>query len=147
MSVEIDCATVERLRVLAGRHRLRLLCLYGSTATGRRSAESDLDMAAWFGDPPRAAVTEAALLADVLHALPPAAPPLDLAVLDLSDPLLKFMVATDGSPLYEDAPGAFVEFSVRAAGAYRDSEKYRAWLREYLREYALATQAAGVSPG
>jgi predicted nucleotidyltransferase len=141
----IDGVTVERLRTVGASRRLRLLCVFGSTATGRASAESDLDLAAWFGDPPRAAAEEAGLLADVLDVLPPQAPPLDLAVLDLADPLIKFMVATDGRPIFEQPPGAFVEFSVRAAAAYRDSEKYRMWLRDYLREYARSVQASGVS--
>ena len=140
---ELDLTTEARLASTAARHGLRMLCVYGSTATGRASAESDLDLAAWYGDPLRAIAAESDLIAEVLRELPPAAPPLDMTVLDLAEPLLTFMVAADGRPIFEDCPGAFVEFSVRASAAYRDSEKYRLRLREFLRDYAAAADRRG----
>lgn len=130
------------LRSVASRHGLRLLCLHGSRAAGRAAPESDLDLAAWFGDAGRALAAEGALLADLARALPPGAPDLDLAVLDVADPLLQFLVVSSGLPIYEAPPGSWVEFSMRAAALYWDSAKYRQRTRQYLSHYN-----AGLPPG
>jgi len=132
----IEAETLDRLREAARRQGVRLLCLHGSQATGRATAESDLDLAAWFGDARRALAEEARLLHAMLEALPASAPPLDLAILDLADPLLQFMVAREGEPIFEADASALTEFAVRAAGVYRDTAKYRERAHQYLKDYS-----------
>lgn len=92
-----------RLRAAADAHGVRLLYLHGSYATGRATAERDLDLTAWLGDACRALAGEIALLASVANALPASAPPVDLVILDLADPLLQFLVPQHGRLLYEAA--------------------------------------------
>lgn len=143
----MDGDLADRLRAAVASSGVRLLCLHGSRATGRARADSDLDLAAWYGDAARAGREEAALFEAILAAVPPGTPPVALAILDLADPLLQFLVATDGQPIYEADASAFVEFSVRAASAYHDTAPRRAALRAWLRAYARAATAAGKGEG
>lgn len=126
---------------VAAQHGVRLLCVHGSYATDRVTPRSDLDLAAWFGDARRALAQEAALLEAITRAAPADAPALDLAILDLADPLLQFMVATEGHPIYSADATAYVEFRMRASSAYHDSAPRRQRLRDHLRAYARSVLA------
>ena len=130
----------------AARRGVRLLLVHGSYATGRVTPRSDLDLAAWYGDARRALAEEAELLEALTRAAPVDAPPLDLAILDLADPLLQFMAASEGRTIYAADSEAYVEFRVRASAAYHDSAPRRQRLREQLRAYARAVRAGVKEP-
>lgn len=130
----------------AARCGVRLLFVHGSYATDRVTPRSDLDLAAWFGEARRALAEEAGLLEAMTRAAPPDTPPLDLAILDLADPLLQFMVSSEGRTIYAADPEAYVEFRVRASAAYHDSAPRRRRLREQLRAYARAVRAGAEEP-
>ena len=58
---------------------------------------------------------------------------IDLVVLDEADPLLLREVALDGRPVYEEEPGAFEGFRLRAIERYLDTEWMRRAEAEHLR--------------
>ncbi len=98
---------------------LELVVLFGSTAKGRRRAESDVDVAV------RCAGTADL---DTLYGV--LAPALSTDRLDLIDlrrvgPLLAMEVARSGRLLYESRPGAFRQFQSLASRRYCDTAKLR----------------------
>src|SRR6185436_11198251 len=109
-------ATRDRVQgVCASVPALELVVLFGSTATGRRRAGSDVDVAV-------RCAGDADL--DALHAL--LAPALETDRLDLVDlrragPILAMEIARSGRLLYESRPGAFREFQSLASRRYCDT--------------------------
>ena len=117
----------ERLDEIAERLRdvgtaipdLELLILFGSHATGRARAGSDVDVAVRCAGAPDL---------DALYiALAPRfrSDRLDLVDLRRAGPTLAFQVARAGRLLFERQPGAFREFQSLASRRYCDTEKLR----------------------
>jgi predicted nucleotidyltransferase len=115
---------------------VRLVVVFGSAARGSGRPGSDLDVGVLFDggtpgldepaepfDRRREAVARA-LRADR---------EIDLVVLDEADPLLLREVALDGRPVYEEEPGAFEGFRLRAIKRYLDTEWMRRAEAEHLR--------------
>lgn len=98
---------------------LELVVLFGSTATGRRRAGSDVDVAV-------RCAGDADL--DALHGV--LAPALETDRLDLVDlrragPILAMEIARSGRLLYESGPGTFRRFQSLASRRYCDTAKLR----------------------
>ena len=98
---------------------VRLLVLFGSAATGRARAHSDVDVAVLCDGP-----------ADLDAIFVVVAPRLETSRLDLVDlrragPLLAFQVARTGVSLFEREPGEFRQFQSLASRRYADTKKLR----------------------
>ena len=98
---------------------LRLVVLFGSVATGRSRAKSDVDVAVQCD---READLDAIFVA--------VAPRLKSSRLDLVDlkhagPLLSFQVARTGVLLFEREPAGFRQFQSLASRRYADTKKLR----------------------
>lgn len=106
----------------------RLLVLFGSEASERTWAGSDVDLAVAFDPvpPPEERLRIVGELqdrcgdrrADVVFLRPE------------TDPVLRFEVFRDGEPLYEAEPGLFVEERVRAVMLHQDALPFRRALVE-----------------
>jgi uncharacterized protein len=97
----------------------RFAFVHGSRATGERARpDSDLDVAAWWGD-------DAPAPWDV--ALPPG---VDLLVLDGAPLEPAGRVAVDGRLLYEDDPPARVAWQAQTRTIYFDEEWRQRWARQ-----------------
>ena len=98
---------------------LELVVLFGSRATGRARAGSDLDLAVRCTNPVD--------LEQLYLALAPrlGSDHLDLVDLRRAGPLLAFEVARSGHVLFEKRPGVFREFQSLAARRYCDTAKLR----------------------
>jgi predicted nucleotidyltransferase len=97
----------------------RFAFVHGSRATGERARpDSDLDVAAWWGD-------DAPAPWDV--AIPPG---VDLLVLDGAPLELAGRVAVDGRLLYEDDPPARVAWQAQTRTIYFDEEWRQRWARQ-----------------
>ncbi len=88
---------------------LTLLVLYGSRARGDAHEGSDWDFA-WQGSED---VDVAALVTDLVRILEVEA--IDLVDLERATGKLRFDVARDGVPFFEDRPGRFAAFQLAAA--------------------------------
>ena len=97
-------------RVLSEGPRLRLAVLFGSTARGTNTADSDLDVAILPVDPQLPLSDELTLQARISIA---AKREVDLVRLDRCNPTLRYRVAREGVPVFAE-PGALSSFRARA---------------------------------
>lgn len=101
---------------------VRLLVLFGSHARGTARPDSDIDVGVLMGGaPPDVTDPRCGEIIDALNVKGE----VDLVFLDAAEPLLLMEVAA-GRLLFEQAPGTFEEFRLRAAKRYYDT----AWIRE-----------------
>jgi len=123
MPDDVAAVATARLRAGAGRiareERLHLVVLFGSTATGARRPDSDLDLALRADRP----LDLVALTNRFIVALGEQG--VDLVDLRRADPVLLALVARDGIPLYQAQPGAFASFTSLAARRFTDTRKSR----------------------
>jgi predicted nucleotidyltransferase len=97
----------------------RFAFAHGSRATGERARpDSDLDVAAWWGDDPPAP-WDVGLPAGV-----------DLLILDDAPLELAGRVAVDGRLLFEDDPPARVAWQAQTRTIYFDEEWRQRWVRQ-----------------
>lgn len=85
---------LKQIRVLAGRHRVRKVLLFGSRARGDYRPASDIDLAVYGGDFPRFALD----VEEETQTL------LEFDILDMEAPMqpeLREAVEREGIPLYE----------------------------------------------
>ncbi len=118
MDESLEAVTAEAVAALrqAG---ARFAYLHGSRATGQNRADSDIDVAAYFGGRPPNSF-------DVL--LPPG---VDLLILDDAPLELAGRVAVGGRLLFEDDPVARVRWEAMTRKIYFDD---RRWITRFHRE-------------
>ena len=102
--------------LLDERFGLDALWLFGSEATGRAAAESDVDLAALFGRPPSA--TELVDAQQDVGAL--LGRDVDLVDLDRASPILAMQVLRYGKLLRDKNPRRRTDFVAHAPGRYED---------------------------
>jgi predicted nucleotidyltransferase len=120
MARTFDIADLQKLiDPLCRQYGLRLVILFGSSVTGRRGPESDLDLAL-LGDAPLDLV---AVTTDVIRLLQ--TDRVDVVDLRRASPLLTMEVARHGRLVYERTPGMHIEFISLAARRYIDTKKLR----------------------
>ncbi len=102
-----------------GQHGISLLLLFGSRAKGAERPDSDFDLAV-LRDP--GANEEGNLLTEIMFLFGTGL--VHLVDLRHGDPLLNYHIAHDGLVLYEDEPGRFARFAVRALQDHEDARKF-----------------------
>lgn len=112
--------------------QVRLLVLFGSRARGTATEGSDWDLGVCLRDPNLDAWSFLALTMPLAEALKLQSEHIDLVNLDRCSPLLGFAVAKEGIPLYEEIPGLFRCFQVKAAKIYGDTAKLRSLQERYV---------------
>jgi predicted nucleotidyltransferase len=136
----------KRLARVAARYHLDLIVLFGSQATGRARADSDLDVAVrgykpgWIG---ARRVREWEWKMEVMGAVASAVDgghEVDVSFLNRATPLLLFEVARQGQLLYEKKPGDFTVFRSYAARRYDDNDKFFRARTESLRRWLGETR-------
>jgi predicted nucleotidyltransferase len=106
---------VAHLRGLPG---LRFIALFGSSAVGRATGESDVDLAISVDGDELPSFDEQLALAASLSEL--AGRDADLVVLEEASTILRREVARGGRLLWEREPGAFIRFQAATAWEYED---------------------------
>jgi predicted nucleotidyltransferase len=131
-------------RALAPLPEVRAALLFGSRATGRARADSDVDVAVLL-DLDQAASDERQRFDRLLNALASefSAEKLDVVVLNNAPPALAFQVLKHGVVALERDRRDLVRFRVRTYGAHADYEPVERLFREATRRRALR----GVSRG
>jgi predicted nucleotidyltransferase len=112
---------------------IRLCVLFGSHATGKSHAQSDVDLAVWPVAPPDSA-TKLAWLVELQNLLEREVS-LVLVSPDL-DPVLGFEIVRDGRLLFEREPDFWLKERARLWHAYNDSLPFRRAARAQLRQFA-----------
>ena len=137
-----------RLKRVARKCGLDLVVLFGSHASGRGRAGSDVDIAVR-RQPGRIEPDSLKLeIAGALERAFPEAAEVDVAFLNEASSLLLFQVATTGRPLYERHPLLFWQFQSYAARRYDDDYKYRLRRDAYLdRRVKLWSRSTARSSG
>ncbi|MBU1753141.1 nucleotidyltransferase domain-containing protein [bacterium] len=128
-----------KLEEIAVFHKITLIVLFGSTASGESSKDSDIDLGILFETAPTNKKEER-VLEDFIHLL--RTNRLDIAVLNHASPLLLFQVATKGKLVYEKNKGNFLRFSITAYKKYWESNKFRK-LKEVFLEKEIRRLCAG----
>jgi predicted nucleotidyltransferase len=110
-----------------------LCVLFGSQATGKARAKSDVDLALW----PQALPTAQAKLGWMGELEDMLERPVSVVVVspDL-DPVLGFEIVRDGRVLFERQPGLWPTNRLRLWQAYTDSEPCRRAARQHLHRFA-----------
>ncbi len=107
----------------------RLIVLFGSAVREGGREPEDLDIGVLGAGPID--------VVDVTNRLIRALRAQEIDVVDLrrADPLLRFVVAREGVPLYESGPGEFARFHSLAARRYYDTRKFREMERQEIRDF------------
>ncbi len=144
MIIDIEHSPPEQRRTLeeiARRYHLSLMLLFGSHATDRTTAESDVDIAVQTERPEMIADLDyhLNLTAELSACLEQGE--IDLVFLNEADPLLKAEVGRDAKVLFEE-DDAFANFAVRTMKEFDDARYFHfKILREVLENfYETATQ-------
>ena len=114
---------------LCGQYRLRLIVVFGSTVTGLRGPESDLDLAL-LADAPLDLVAVTTDVIRLLHT-----DHVDVVDLRRASPLLAMEVARHSRLIYERQPGLHVEFTSLAFRRYVDTQKLRDAQKDAVHRY------------
>lgn len=118
----VDRRARERLAVALDREPVAVAYLFGSQATGRAGALSDVDVAVALTAPESADV-RLDLLASAIEAL--GTDEVDVVLLDGAPPLLRHRVLRDGVRIVDRDPRARVRFETRALLDYLDTAPLR----------------------
>lgn len=111
---------------------LKLLVLFGSRAKGKETQQSDWDLGILLEETNHDLPNKWLLLDQPLaEALRISSDRVDLVNLKRCSPLLGYVVAREGRPLYELEPNLFLNFQLQAWKRYADT----AWLRRYQQQY------------
>ena len=130
MTRTFDVSDLQRLLdPLCGQYRLRLIIVFGSTVTGSRGPESDVDIAL-LADAPLDLVAVTTDVIRLLHT-----DHVDVVDLRRASPLLAMEVARHGRLVYERQPGVHVEFISLAVRRYIDTKKLRDAQKDAIHRY------------
>jgi predicted nucleotidyltransferase len=121
----------EKLALLAEKHKVMLVILYGSRMTGEADEFSDWDVAVMPKHSARPKWLN--LLSDIRSTFETE---VELAILTSDkEPLFKWEVFRQGIALYEDEPGRFNDEYVSAWKTYLDTAKLRRWEKEVIERF------------
>lgn len=130
MAAHFEHGDLQRLlEPLCEPYRIRMIAIFGSTVTGLRGPESDLDLAL-LADAPLDLVAVTTDVIRLLHT-----DNVDVVDLRRASPLLAMEVARHGRLLYEREPGTHVEFISLAVRRYIDTKKLRDAQKEAIHRY------------
>ena len=120
-------------RVRSHLPEVQLIVLFGSQAKGTATSKSDWDIAIRKTPGTYPGMQFFTLQKKIADALEISFDLIDLVDLQTASPLLSFAIAKEGIPLYEEIPGSFRVFQVRASKVYADTAKIRKLQRDYIR--------------
>jgi len=125
----------DKLSPLFNEKSLRLVIMFGSTATGNRHNTSDIDLGFLFDNQ-----TDILDLTNrVIRLLKN--DNVDVVDLNRTSPLLRFSVVKQGKLLYEKEPGQFNEFASLAFRIYVDTKKLRSAREKSIKNFLMKMSA------
>ena len=126
----------EHFRSLCEKHGVQLAIIFGSRAKGEAGSDSDWDLAFWINeemqkmDRQNLAQLKRNLIKDLCNHLNTSL--IDLVILNRASPFLRYQVAHNGRPVYQEKEGDFAAFVSLAIRSYSDSFIFRDAGKKYL---------------
>lgn len=138
--MELAVEKREKLNRIAERHEMSLILLFGSALTGRRHADSDLDVAVLFRKEHSLTSAE---YSELLHGLQEIFPdqPIDLGIINHADPLFLKKI-TENCRLLYGTPRRLMELKIYAFKRYQDHRRYFEMEQQYVERFLKRTGAA-----
>ncbi|MGE5581696.1 MAG: type VII toxin-antitoxin system MntA family adenylyltransferase antitoxin [Bacillota bacterium] len=115
---------------LAEKHHIRLILLFGSRSKNDYRLESDIDLGVLFESKPGDLTL---VIADFRKTFPDY--PIDLVVLNHSDPVLKFEIISNYQILYCKDQEVFINFYLNTIKQHNDIKKFLALEQIYLNKF------------
>lgn len=131
LPIDLD-EQLKRIADWCRRRPVRLCVLFGSQATGKAHAESDIDLALWPGE--RLAARQRLRWLRELSDLVDQEVNVVFVSPDL-DPVLGFEIVRDGRLIFEAEPGLWVRLRAQLWHSYNDSLPFRRAAQEQLRQF------------
>lgn len=120
----------EKLNLVAKKHHISLLVLFGSRVKGSYSPESDLDLGVLFENN---TFDRIKVISDLISVFPGF--DLDLVMLNHADPILKFEIISNYQILYCADQETFISFYTNTVKQYNDIQKFLKQEDIYLNNY------------
>jgi predicted nucleotidyltransferase len=117
---------------IARQYGIDLLVLFGSHATGRAHAKSDVDLA-YQSHPPLSLRDEARLILDLSPVFKTEY--IDIVNIAAAPPLLRYAIFKDGVPLFEGVESAFASYGAYAFKQYIEAKPLFVHQLNYLRAH------------
>ncbi len=119
----------EKIKKLCEKHRINLLILHGSYATGTATPQSDIDIGILSSEK-----VDSDKYFDILKDFGSIfGDKFDPVFLNGAEPMISYRVALLGTPLYEKRKGLFASFKIQSIARYMDSKKFRALEKLYIK--------------
>jgi predicted nucleotidyltransferase len=119
----------KKIAALCIKHRIILMILHGSQASGRANRQSDVDIGIL-----TTKKIDSEQHLKILHDFSEIfGDQFDPVILNGAEPLITYQVAIHGKPLFEQRKGAFAAFQVQAISRYLDSKKFRELEKIYIK--------------
>ncbi|MBI5196949.1 MAG: nucleotidyltransferase domain-containing protein [Nitrospirae bacterium] len=123
----------KKIREFCEKNNIKLLVVFGSSASEKTRSASDIDVAVKFRSGRIISKLNLIYKLDDLFN----GKPIDLVILTAdTDPLLLYEIFFGGKPLYEEHSGIFYNEKLRAWKLYIDTERLRSMRKTYLKEFA-----------
>lgn len=130
--IELSQKQKDGLKKIAEKYELKLLVLFGSSATGKTHKESDVDVA-YLAEKNLELGDEARLIIELVPALKSKL--VDLVNIHLAPPLLLYAITDHGQVLYQTNPLSFYELRAYAFKRYVEAKPLFELKEQRLKEY------------
>lgn len=124
---------LESLSKFCRTYNIKLMVLFGSYNTEMFQMDSDIDIAVITDNINLLKSKKVVILSELSSLFNHT--DIDLVILNHADPLLKFMVATEGTLIYEYEKGFFEVFKVRAMSEHNDARKFYKLDKMYIEKF------------
>jgi predicted nucleotidyltransferase len=125
----------EEVKLWCQARGIDLCILFGSQATGKVRANSDVDIALFSATDPTLKDRLLRLYGELEDLF---GYEVDLVIIERdTDPVLRLEIFQHGKPLYESQPGLFIQQRILAVKIFDDTEPLRRWRRHVLAKRIL----------
>jgi len=126
----------EKFNSIAEQYKLQLIILFGSQARNETTKSSDIDIAVLSHDVNLINNTSSqlSLIFDLQYLMKDEGD-IDLVILNSASPFLKYQVAMEGIPLYEQSEDFFLEFAIHAMKEYEDVRHFDKYYQEIVQDF------------
>lgn len=126
----------EKFNLVAEQYKLKLIVLFGSHARNETTKSSDIDIAVLAQDVSSLnnAKSQLSLIFDLQYVMKDEGD-IDLVILNSASPFLKYQVAMEGIPLYEQSEDLFLEYAIQAMKEYEDVRHFDKYYQEIVQDF------------